>query len=126
MPTCYLNGRYVQRGEARVSALDRGFLFGDGVYEVIPAYGGRLFRLPGHLARLRNSLAGIRMESPLSDAEWQQVLQRLLQLNPAEGGDQSIYLQVTRGAYEAREHAFPRETRPTVFAMCTALTVPDN
>jgi D-alanine transaminase len=114
----YLNGEFLPINQAKVSVLDRGFLFGDGVYEVIPVYGGKAFRLAEHLDRLRNSLAGIRMESPLSDDEWASVFDRLI------GGDhdQSIYLQITRGAAPKRDHAFPKEpVAPTVFAMCTPI-----
>ena len=70
MSTAYLNGEFRPLSETRVSVMDRGFLFGDGVYEVIPVYGGRLFRLTHHLKRLRNSLDGVRIANPLSDAAW--------------------------------------------------------
>ena len=114
----YLNGLFLPADEARVSALDRGFLFGDGVYEVIPAYGGRLFRVGAHLDRLDQSLEGIRMANPLGHAQWSAVLRELVARNG--GGDRSIYLQVTRGA-APRDHAFPAEATPTVFAMTTEL-----
>ncbi|GAB6068588.1 D-amino acid aminotransferase [Methylothermus subterraneus] len=114
-PIVYLNGEFLPLSQARVSVLDRGFLFGDGVYEVIPAYGGKLFRLEQHLARLEQSLNGIRLESPLARAEWQPILSRLLQGER----DQAVYLQITRGAYPKRDHAFPESIRPTVFAMAT-------
>jgi D-alanine transaminase len=114
-PLVYLNGSYVPLSEARVSVLDRGFLFGDGVYEVIPVYGGRPFRLDEHLRRLDHSLAGIRMVSPLSDSEWSDICGRLID-GP---GDQYIYLQVTRGAAPRRDHAIPAEIEPTVFVMCS-------
>jgi D-alanine transaminase len=117
-PTVYLNGEFLPLDQAKVSVLDRGFLFGDGVYEVIPVYGGKPFRLPEHLQRLRDSLDGIRLAPPLADAEWAAVFERLIQ-GP---GDQSIYLQVTRGAAAKRDHAFPKGTAPTVFAMCAPLT----
>jgi D-alanine transaminase len=113
----YLNGEFVPLNEAKVSVMDRGFLFGDGVYEVIPVYGGRPFRLEEHLRRLKNSLQGIRMESPLTDAAWKEVFNRLIDGKP----DQSIYLQVTRGAAPKRDHALPEETEPTVFVMCTPI-----
>jgi D-alanine transaminase len=129
----YLNGEFLPLAEAKVSVLDRGFLFGDGVYEVIPVYGGKPFRLTEHLDRLNDSLRGIRMMSPLYPAEWEALFHRLI-----EGEyDQSIYLQITRGAPSKRDHAFPQEpVPPTVFAMCTpiapipaegvcAVTVPD-
>jgi len=131
-PLVYLNGEFLPLGEAKVSVLDRGFLFGDGVYEVIPVYGGKPLRLAEHLERLGNSLAGIRMTPPLSAEQWEAVFQRLIQGEE----DQSIYLQVTRGVGARRDHAFPPGVAPTVFALCTpiapipasgvkAITVPD-
>ncbi|MGB5261829.1 MAG: D-amino acid aminotransferase [Gammaproteobacteria bacterium] len=116
----YLNGRFLPLEEAQIPVLDRGFLFGDGVYEVIPVYGGRLFRLPHHLKRLQNSLAGLRMPNPLSDTEWETVLAELVTRN--DGSDQAVYLQVTRGVAPKRDHAFPADIRPTVFAMSNAVT----
>ncbi len=119
----YLDGRYLPLAEACIPVLDRGFLFGDGVYEVIPAYGGHPFRLQEHLQRLENSLRAIRMEPPLSRRQWEEILHRLL----AAGGDtdQQLYLQVTRGAYERRLHALPETVQPTVFAMAQAMTPRD-
>jgi D-alanine transaminase len=114
----YLNGHYLPESEARVSVLDRGFLFGDGVYEVVPAYGGRLFRLEQHLDRLDRSLTAVRIMPPLDRAGWTRMLTELLARNP--GGDRSVYLQVTRGAAR-RDHAFPEDASPTVFAMVNAL-----
>lgn len=122
MDTVYLNGEYMPAAEAKVSVLDRGFIFGDGVYEVIPVYGGRLFRLADHLQRLENSLQGIRLANPLSASEWQTMLTTLVEKNGR--GDQSVYLQVTRGVAR-RDHAFPEATTATVFAMCNPLTPPD-
>lgn len=120
MPTVYLNGRFLPQEEACVSVTDRGFLFGDGVYEVIPAFGGRLFRLQHHLERLQNSLDGILLENPLSNQQWQTVLDELLKQNrdPAAGNtDQAVYLQVTRGCAPTRDHRFPAEVKPTVYAV---------
>jgi D-alanine transaminase len=117
----FLNGAFVPPQEAMVSAFDRGFIFGDGVYEVIPVFGGRLFRLPQHLTRLAASLAAIRLSSPLTEREWREVLTRLITDQGA--GDQSVYLQVTRGV-APRDHAFPPDTRPTVFAYAQPLTYP--
>ena len=117
----YLNGAFLPPAEARVSAFDRGFVFGDGVYEVIPVFGGRLFRLPHHLARLDNSLREIRMTNPLPAGEWQRVFERLVEIQG--GGEQSIYLQVTRGV-APRDHAFPPNLTPTVFAYATPLKYP--
>ncbi len=101
--------------------LDRGFLFGDGVYEVIPAYGGHLFRLEQHLDRLTDSLAAIRMQPPLDHDQWRAILQRLI---AGREGDQGIYLQITRGADSKRDHEIPRGISPTLFAMATPLTPP--
>ena len=110
-----MNGAYLPLAEAKVSVLDRGFLFGDGVYEVIPAYAGKLFRLDSHVERLNNSLAAIRLPLNYSVAEWQAIFQPLL----GSSGDQYIYLQITRGCAPKRDHAFPAQTVPTVFAMCS-------
>lgn len=119
----YLNGEFVDQSRACVSVFDRGLLFGDGVYEVVPAYGGRLFRPQQHLARLDRSLAAIRMANPMEHAAWIEVLQHLTeQLGHA---DQALYLQVTRGAYPVRSHAIPRQVEPTVFAFTYALPDPD-
>ncbi|BBA35265.1 D-amino acid aminotransferase [Methylocaldum marinum] len=113
----YLNGDFLPLGEAKVSVLDRGFLFGDGVYEVIPVYGGRPFRLDEHLRRLDNSLRGIRMTNPLPDARWADIFGRLI----AGVHDQYLYLQVTRGFAPKRDHAIPAEVNPTVFVMCSPI-----
>lgn len=115
MTIAYLNGVFLPLENAQVSVLDRGFLFGDGIYEVIPVYGGRLFRLPHHLRRLHDSLAGVRITNPLSDAQWTAMLTELVSRN--EGSDQAVYMKVTRGADKKRDHAFPAGITPTVFAM---------
>lgn len=109
----YLDGAFLSPEGARISAFDRGFIFGDGVYEVIPVFGGRPFRLRQHLQRLYGSLAAIGLPEPLTAEEWRRLLQRLT--DEAGGGDQSLYLQVTRGV-APRNHAFPKDIRPTVFA----------
>jgi D-alanine transaminase len=119
LPVCYLNGEYLPLGEARVSPLDRAFLFGDAVYEVVPVYAGRPFRLREHLDRLVRSLAGIRIDPPLTHAEWDGILKTLIERNG--GGDQYVYFQVTRGAELARNHAWPAGLEPTVFAFANAL-----
>ncbi len=116
---CYLNGEFLPLDQARVSVLDRGFIFGDAVYEVIIASGGRIFALEEHLARLSNSLDAVQIANPLGDGAWQAMLTRLVADNG--GGEQSIYVQVTRGVAE-RDHAFPRDVTPTVFAMSRPLT----
>ena len=123
MSTIYLNGEFLAPELATVSVMDRGFLFGDGVYEVIPAYGGRPFRLAGHLQRLRNSLQAIRVREPMNDAQWHAMLEELLRRNPGE--DQSIYLQVTRGVMAKRDHAFDDSLTPTIFAMVSPIAPPD-
>jgi len=119
----YLNGDYLPLEEAQVPVLDRGFLFGDGVYEVIPAYGGHPFRLEEHLQRLENSLRAIRMEPPLTRRQWGEIFHRLL--DPLGDADQQLYLQVTRGAYERRLHAIPKTVTPTVFVMSNPLAPRD-
>jgi len=119
MSTAYLNGEFRPLSEMQVSVMDRGFLFGDGVYEVIPVYGGRLFRLTHHLKRLRNSLDGVRIANPLSDKAWETMLTELVSRN--EGHDQAVYLQVTRGVSARRDHAFPENCSPTLFAMSTPM-----
>lgn len=113
----YLNGEFLPLADARISVMDRGFLFGDGVYEVIPVYGGRPFRLAEHLSRLEDSLRGIRMLPPLGESDWSAIFQRLIQGDH----DQSIYLQVTRGVAPKRDHAIPDDIAPTVFALCTPI-----
>ncbi len=119
MNQVYLNGRFLPLKDAHISVMDRGFLFGDSIYEVIPAYNGRLFRLSHHLVRLDNGLLAIGMENPLSNDEWSSVLERLVQQN--QGQDQSVYLQVTRGPAEQRDHAIPEKVQPTIFAMVTPI-----
>lgn len=117
----YLNGEFVPPERAVVSAFDRGFIFGDGVYEVIPVFGRRLFRLEHHLSRLDRSLSEIRLSNPLTTAEWGRVFDRLI--NECDATDQSIYLQVTRGV-APRDHAFPTGTHPTVFAYAQPMKYP--
>lgn len=120
-PTVYLNGEFLPLDQAKVSVLDRGFIFGDGVYEVIPVYGGQLFRLNQHLQRLDHSLAGIQLDNPLAYDQWNSILEELVERNATEVyGDQSVYLQVTRGVAK-RDHAFPKGVAPTVFAMSNPL-----
>lgn len=119
----YLNGEFLPLSEAKVPVLDRGFIFGDGVYEVIPAYSRQLFRLEEHLQRLQNSLTAVRIANPYNELEWEQILYKLLEKNPAE--DSSIYLQVTRGIAK-RDHAFPVNVKPTVFAMANPLVTTDE
>lgn len=119
----YLNGRFLPLAEAGVSPLDRGFLYGDGVYEVIPVYSRQAFRCDEHLQRLQATLAGIRLANPLAVDGWRDIVGRLIAAAPWE--DQSIYLQVTRGADDKRDHAFPpASVTPTVFAFAGPLVTP--
>ncbi|MFA5913028.1 MAG: D-amino acid aminotransferase [Burkholderiales bacterium] len=117
----YLNGEWMPIEQARIPVLDRGFIFGDGVYEVIPSYSGHPFRLREHLARLQSSLDGVRIENPCSLARWDELVREIVAKNPWE--DQGVYLQVTRGV-APRDHAFPKGVKPTVFMMSNPLTTP--
>ncbi|SCY03452.1 D-amino acid aminotransferase [Nitrosospira sp. Nsp13] len=117
----YLNGDFMPIEEARVPVLDRGFIFGDGVYEVIPVYSRKPFRLAEHLHRLQHSLDGIRLSNPHSNKEWSHLLERIIAGN--ESDDQSLYLHVTRGVAK-RDHAFPKGVMPTVFIMSNPLLAP--
>jgi D-alanine transaminase len=117
----YLNGNYMPIEEAKISVLDRGFIFGDGIYEVIPVYSHKPFRLEEHLARLRHSLASVRMDNPHTDTEWEQLIKAIITGNGWE--DQYVYLQITRGVAK-RDHALPAGLAPTVFIMSTQLTPP--
>ena len=119
----YLNGQYLPVEEATISVMDRGFLFGDAVYEVIPVFGGRLLRLEGHLHRLQNSLDRISLANPHDDEGWSSIFEKLLQQNP--GDDRAVYLQVTRGAYPKRDLAIDSQYPATVFAMILQVKQPD-
>jgi D-alanine transaminase len=121
----YLNGAFMPLADARISPLDRGFIFGDGVYEVVPVYSRKPFRLAEHLVRLQNSLDGIRLANPLADAEWTRLMHEIIARNDGDGEDQSIYLQVTRGVAK-RDHAFPKDVKQTVFMMSSPLTTPSR
>jgi D-alanine transaminase len=116
LPVCYLNGDYLPLREARISPLDRGFLYSDGVYEVTPVYGGRPFRFQQHHDRLTRSLREIRMEDPLARAAWRNLYRELLARNNATQADAYIYVQVTRGAEHGRNHAPLPDVPRTVFA----------
>jgi len=119
LPICYLNGAYLPLEAATVSPFDRAFLFGDAVYEVVPVYGSRPFRLRQHLDRLNRSLGGIRMPPALSHGDWAHVCQELISRNSAYDGH--LYMQVSRGAEFGRNHAWPEGLKPTLFAYCTEL-----
>jgi D-alanine transaminase len=118
--TVYLNGKFLPIEEAAVPVLDRGFIFGDGVYEMIPVYSRHAFRLQEHIRRLEQSLAALRIKNPHTEAEWQSLLLALIEKNESE--DQSLYLQVTRGP-APRDHAFPPTSVPTVSMMSNPLIV---
>lgn len=139
---CYLNGDFTPLKDAKISVLDRGFIFGDGVYEVLPVYAGKLFRFDHHMARLDRSLAELRILNPLTPADWQQVATKLIAaharemaagaLNDAENEaensllptfDQIIYIQVSRGV-AMRDHIMPPGLKPTVFVMINPMKLP--
>ena len=117
----YLNGDFMPIEEARIPVLDRGFIFGDGVYEVIPVYSRKPFRLAEHLHRLQYSLDGIRLSNPHSNQEWSNLLEQIVAGN--ESDDQYLYLHITRGVAK-RDHAFPKGVMPTVFIMSNPLLAP--
>ena len=117
----FLNGEILPIEQAKVPVLDRGFIFGDGIYELVPVYSRVPFRLEEHLARLERSLSEVRIKNPYTRAEWREVIQRLIAAQPFE--DQGLYFQVTRGVAK-RDHAFPPGVEPTVFAMSSPLVNP--
>ena len=129
---CYLNGNYSPLKDAKISVLDRGFIFGDGVYEVVPAYAGKLFRFEQHMARLDRSLIELRIVNPMTPAEWHAVATKLI-ADYAQGDsdngpddiqpDQIIYIQISRGV-ALRDHAMPPGLTPTVFVMTNAMKLP--
>ena len=117
----YLNGQFLPIEEAKIPVLDRGFIYGDGVYELIPVYKRRPFRLPQHLTRLQHSLDGIRLANPHSEAEWAEIVSEVIARQPFD--DQGVYFQVTRGVAK-RDHTFPAGVAPTVFIMSNPLVSP--
>ena len=119
--TVHLNGRFLPLEDAKISLLDRGFIYGDGVYELIPVYHRQPYRLRQHLARLQRSLDGIRMVNPHTDTEWESIIRELVARTPFD--DQGLYLQVTRGVAK-RDHSFPLDVVPTVFMMSNPLSLP--
>ena len=121
--TVYLNGQFLPLEDAKVSVLDRGFIYGDGVYELVPVYGRRPYRLRQHLARLQRSLDGIRLANPHTATEWEAIIAELI--GRIAFADQSVYLQVTRGVAK-RDHAFPAGVAPTVFMMSNPLALPSR
>jgi D-alanine transaminase len=120
-PIVYLNGAMTPLSEARIPVLDRGFIFGDGVYEVIPIYGRKMFRAEQHMDRLFRSLASIAIDNPHTREQWMALINQVVDAYPAD--DQMVYLQVTRGVAK-RGHAFPKDTTPTVFIMTGPLALP--
>ncbi|HZY15495.1 MAG TPA: D-amino acid aminotransferase [Ramlibacter sp.] len=123
---CWLNGEMSTLRDAKVSVLDRGFIFGDGIYEVVPVYAGQPFRFQQHMARLERSLGEMRIGNPMDRAGWRQLVERLVAAYASHVGkrpqdtDQLVYLQVTRGV-AMRDHAMPPDIAPTVFAMVNRL-----
>jgi D-alanine transaminase len=122
LPICYLNGTLLPLTEARISPLDRSFLFGDGVYEVIAVRHGRARRLPANLARLERSLRELRIRNPHTPTQWNEIVAKLIDANG--GGDLYAYIQVSRGAEFGRNHAPLPAVEPTVFGFCAPLPVP--
>lgn len=121
-PLVYLNGELMLLSEAKIPVLDRGFIFGDGVYEVVPMYARKLFRVGQHMTRLFRSLKSIRIHNPHSEKEWMALIDKVVSAHPSD--DQLVYIQVTRGVAK-RGHAFPKdEVTPTVFIMTSPLTLP--
>jgi len=121
LPLCYLNGSVLPLREARISPLDRSFLFGDGVYEVIAVRRGQARRLGANLARLTRSLRELRIRNPHDALQWRELIEQLIEANG--GGDLYVYLQVSRGAENGRNHAPLPDIEPTVFAFCAPLPV---
>ena len=128
---CYLNGAFTELQNAKISVMDRGFIFGDGVYEVVPVYGGQPFRFAQHMARLERSLTELRIANPMNRSEWAAVASKLIadyaQSTGAGGqnSDQMIYIQVTRGV-AMRDHVMPQDITPTVFVMSNKMSVPSE
>ena len=126
---CYLDGAFTPLNEAKVSVMDRGFIFGDGIYEVVPVYAGRPFRFAHHMARMERSLAELRIANPLNREQWQAIAEQLIGHCAVAAGvgtgecDQMVYIQVTRGV-AMRDHAMPDAIRPTVFAMSNIMRTP--
>jgi D-alanine transaminase len=117
----FLNGKLLPIEEAKIPVLDRGFIFGDGVYELVPVYSRVAFRLDEHLARLERSLAETKIRNPYSRAQWRDIIYRLVDAQSFD--DQGVYFQVTRGVAK-RDHSFPKDAEPTVFMMSNPLVTP--
>src|SRR5690554_1858481 len=117
----YLNGRYVRLGDAQISVLDRGFIFGDGIYDVVPAYRGRAFRMAEHLNRLERSLRTINITVDMDRTDWEDLVANMLERSGLD--DCMVYIQVTRGPAR-RDHAFPDDVSPTIFCMVSPFERP--
>ena len=128
---CYLNGEFTTLPNAKISVMDRGFIFGDGVYEVVPVYAGQLFRFEQHMARLDRSLRELRIANPHTHAQWAAIARQLVADHArstgvdASGIDQLIYLQITRGV-AMRDHVMPTDIAPTVFVMTNVMKPPSE
>lgn len=122
--TCFLNNDFLPLKDAKVSVLDRGFIFADGIYEVIPAFAGKPFRLEHHLNRLNDNLTAVKIENPFTADQWQQIFTDLIDKNNYQNTDYSIYMQVTRGVAK-RDHVFPENSTPTIFAMLNPMPSAD-
>jgi D-alanine transaminase len=126
---CYLNGEITPLNEAKISVMDRGFIFGDGIYEVAPVYGGRLFRFAEHMARLERSLKEMRIANPLTREEWEAIARKLMKAQAESisaditGLSQLVYIQITRGV-AMRDHVMPQDINPTVFVMANTVKLP--
>ena len=121
--TVFLNGQFMPMEEAKVPVLDRGFIFGDGIYELVPVYSRSPFRLEGHLARMERSLSEVKIANPYTRAEWTRIIEQMIEKQPFD--DQAVYWQVTRGVAK-RDHAFPKGVAPTVFMMSNPLVNPSK
>ena len=121
--TVFLNGEFMPMEEAKVPVLDRGFIFGDGIYELVPVYSRAPFRLDGHLARMERSLSEVGIRNPYTRVEWARIIGQMIERQPFD--DQGVYWQVTRGVAR-RDHAFPKDVQPTVFMMSNPLVNPSK
>jgi D-alanine transaminase len=128
---CYLNGEFTELPNAKISVMDRGFIFGDGVYEVLPVYGGRLFRFEQHMERLNRSLSEVRIANPMASAQWAEIALELAAAYAHSTGveiqsiDQLVYIQISRGV-AMRDHVMPTDIKPTVFVMTNVMKPPSE
>ena len=116
----FLNGQLVPKDDAKISVFDRGFLFGDGVYEVIPVFGNKLFRFTEHITRLNNSLFALNIKNPYNQDDWQKICEDVIN-ECHSSSDKAVYIQITRGV-GAREHLYHSSMVPTVFVMCNPIS----